>query len=312
MKVHLDTDLGGDTDDLCALAFLLASPGVEITGITTCLEHSGKRAGYVRFALGLADRTNIPVAAGANGGLLGLRCPAGLPAERDYWPQPVHAYISRASEALALLDHSIEQGATIVAIGGYTNLALLEAMRPGRLAQARIVLMGGYIPPLKAGLPPWGHDCDWNMHIDLAATQRVLACCLPTLVPVNVSLQTYLRARDLPRLRAAGVLPALLARQAEANERENQHQVLAKTCALLPDDLLNFQHDPLACAVALGWDGVTIQELPLRLEIVDGYPLERIAPDGTPYQVVTSVDADRFSQYWLDTVAPLNSAIMSS
>src|SRR5437899_2396785 len=126
MRLHLDTDLGGDTDDLCALAFLLAAPGVEITGITTCLEHSGKRAGYVRFALGLADRTNIPVVAGADGGLLGLRCPAGLPAERDYWPESVPAYPSRAGEALALLDDSIEQGATIVAIGGYTNLALLE------------------------------------------------------------------------------------------------------------------------------------------------------------------------------------------
>ena len=91
MRLHLDTDLGGDTDDLCALAFLLASPGVEITGITTCLEHGGKRAGYVGYALQLAGRTNIPVAAGADGGLLGLRCPAGLPAERDYWPEPVLA-----------------------------------------------------------------------------------------------------------------------------------------------------------------------------------------------------------------------------
>src|SRR5436309_2004953 len=115
MKIHLDTDLGGDTDDLCALAFLLASPGVEITGITTCLEHGGKRAGYVRNALQLADRTNIPVAVGADGGLLGLRCPAGLPEECDYWPESVPAYPSHAGEALARLDDSIEQGATIVA-----------------------------------------------------------------------------------------------------------------------------------------------------------------------------------------------------
>src|SRR5437762_11667298 len=117
MRLHLDTDLGGDTDDLCALAFLLASPDVEITGITTCLENGGKRAGYVRYALQLAGRTDIPLAAGADGGLIGLRCPADLPDERDYWPEPIPAYPSRAGEALALLDESIEPGATIVATG---------------------------------------------------------------------------------------------------------------------------------------------------------------------------------------------------
>ena len=34
MRVHLDTDIGGDVDDLCALAMLLGWPGVEVTGIT--------------------------------------------------------------------------------------------------------------------------------------------------------------------------------------------------------------------------------------------------------------------------------------
>lgn len=35
MKIHLDTDFGGDMDDNCALAMLLRWPGGEITGITT-------------------------------------------------------------------------------------------------------------------------------------------------------------------------------------------------------------------------------------------------------------------------------------
>lgn len=304
MKIHLDTDLGGDTDDLCALAFLLASSDVEITGITTCTEHNGKRAGYVRYVLQMTGRDDIPVAAGADGALMGLRCPATLPNEPDFWPEPIAPCPSRAGEALDLLDASIAQGATVVAIGPYTNLALLEAMRPGRLAQARVVLMGGYIPPMREGLPQWGAEQDWNMHLDLAATQRVSACCRPLIVPMNVSLQTYLRARDLPRLRSARPLGTLLARQAEAYAREYQHQALAKQCALLSDDLFNFQHDALACAsvVPLRWDGVTIEELPLRMEIADSYPALRIALDGTRYDVVTSVDAEQFNQLWLDTV----------
>lgn len=50
-KIHLDTDLGGDIDDLCALAMLLRWENVELTGITTVAESGGKRAGYTRYVL---------------------------------------------------------------------------------------------------------------------------------------------------------------------------------------------------------------------------------------------------------------------
>lgn len=51
MKLHLDTDLGSDTDDACALPMLLGWPGVEITGITTTIDPGGRRAGYVACCL---------------------------------------------------------------------------------------------------------------------------------------------------------------------------------------------------------------------------------------------------------------------
>src|SRR5215216_6970657 len=66
-KIHLDTDLGGDIDDLCALAMLLRWQGdVQLTGITTVAEAKGRRAGYVRYILGLEGKDKIPVAAGAD------------------------------------------------------------------------------------------------------------------------------------------------------------------------------------------------------------------------------------------------------
>ena len=75
IKIHLDTDLGSDTDDLCALAMLLGWPSVELTGITTSTDPGGVRAGFVAYALGLAGRTDIPVAAGAEGSLGGFFVP---------------------------------------------------------------------------------------------------------------------------------------------------------------------------------------------------------------------------------------------
>jgi purine nucleosidase len=55
LKLHLDTDIGGDMDDLCALAMVLNWPQAELLAITTVAEHQGKRAGYARYALALAD-----------------------------------------------------------------------------------------------------------------------------------------------------------------------------------------------------------------------------------------------------------------
>ena len=49
MRVHLDTDFGGDTDDACALAYLLGSADVELVGVTTVADADGRRAAYARY-----------------------------------------------------------------------------------------------------------------------------------------------------------------------------------------------------------------------------------------------------------------------
>ncbi len=54
LKLHLDTDIGGDIDDLCALAMVLNWPDVELLAVTTVADHRGRPAGYARYTLGLA------------------------------------------------------------------------------------------------------------------------------------------------------------------------------------------------------------------------------------------------------------------
>ncbi|MGI9022026.1 MAG: hypothetical protein ACR2HV_02100 [Acidimicrobiales bacterium] len=41
MKLHLDTDLGSNVDDLAALVMLLGSDEVELTGVTTSIDPGG-------------------------------------------------------------------------------------------------------------------------------------------------------------------------------------------------------------------------------------------------------------------------------
>ncbi len=310
MKIHLDTDLGGDIDDLCALAMLLRLSGVEIAAITTVAEDDGKRAGYVRHVLNLEHRGEIPVAAGADVSLGHYRFEQVFLDEEIYWGERIAPSPDSLDQALLLLKKSIEQGATIVGIGPYTNLCLLEKQYPGILGTAPLFLMGGYIYPVQAGFPQWGNDLDYNIQVDIQSAQYVIEHSNPTLVPMSVTLETSLRRAYLGTLRNSGALGQLIARQAETFAKdENYEEKCGKTCRKLPSDTINFQHDPLACAIAVGWDdGVEITEIPLRLELRDGWLHETIDTAGKPTRVVTKIDGNRFNEFWIDAVSSVSGA----
>ena len=301
MKIHLDTDLGGDIDDLCALAMLLKWPGVELIGVTTVAEHQGKRAGYTHYALTLAGQDQVPVAAGADVSLGCYRSTPGLPDEERYWPEPVSPKAGPLDQALDLLEKSIREDAIIAAIGPYTNLALLEKRAPGILSQARLFLMGGYTLPVRSGFPPWDGAVDFNVQVDAQSANFVFESSDPTLVPLSVTVETSLRRAYLPRLQQSGLLGRLIARQAEAFAEDLKYEALfGQTCEGLPADTINFQHDPLACAIALGWDqGVVIEKIPVSSTIVDGWMQQKIVPGGKMTGVVSAVDGPAFSEFWV-------------
>ena len=301
MRVHLDTDIGGDPDDACALAMLLGWPGVELVGITTTADPGGIRAACARHCLSLADRGEIPVVAGAQRSMTTGRRADPFTDER-YWPAldplpaPAHA-------ALDLLRTSIEGGATVIAIGPYTNLAELEQRRPGTLRHASIVVMGGWTQPPADGLPPWGPERDSNVQWDTGAAEVVAASTERlTLTPFSATLTAHLRAAELPRLRASGALGRLLARQAQAFAEDRGVSELAAKHRSLPADLLIFHHDPLACAAALGWPGARVTELALSHALEGDVFRWRAAPGGRPTRVVTGVDPEAFSRDWLAAV----------
>jgi len=290
-------------DDLCALAMLLRWKDVELTGITTVAESNGRRAGYVRHMLGLAGRNDIPVAAGADVSRGDYRYPElGYPDEGRYWSKPIPPSPNALEDALHLLKQSIEQDATVIAIGPFTNLYLLDLQHPGILRQAKLFLMGGTIYPIRPGFPAWGNDSDWNIQADARSAKHVIEHSDPTLIPLTVTVETALRRAHLDALRRAGELGELLVRQAEEFAMDEQNEKkYGGTCEGLPDDIINFLHDPLACAIALGWDGgVEIEELPLVLEEKDGWLHERIDASGKAIRVVTKVDGPHFNEFWLD------------
>jgi inosine-uridine nucleoside N-ribohydrolase len=305
LKVHLDTDLGGDIDDLCALAMLLCWESVGIIGITTVAETEGKRAGYVQHILEMESRTDIPIAAGADVAQGYYRYPVlGYPAEERYWSGRIASRPGPLEEALRLLRQSIEQDAILIAIGPFTNLYLLDIQYPGILQQKRLYLMGGYVYPIRSGYPNWGNDMDWNIQVDVRSARHVIEHSNPTLIPLNVTVETALRRASLHVLREAGPLGNLIAQQAEAFAFDEQNETrIGKVYDCLPNDIINFLHDPLACAVALGYkDGIEIENVKLALEEKEGFLHEKVTSSGKEVRLVTKIDGPHFNDFWLNKI----------
>ncbi len=303
-KIHLDTDIGGDMDDLCALAMLLKLPDVQLTGVTTVAEEHGRRAGYVRYVLDLMGRSDVPFAAGADTADGIYRYPSlGYPPDEVNYPEPVPPVPGHIDAALDLLKRSIEQDALIVGIGPFTNLRLLDEKYPGILRDARLFLMGVYVDDVPPGYPDFARTDDWNVQVDVSSALHVLEHADPTCIPITVTAQTALRRADIPRLQSADQLGELLARQADAFWEEWHNGEKFAQYEHVPDDMINFHHDPLACAIALGWsEGVTVERVPLTWTVRDTYLYETRDPQGKPINLVTSVDGAAFNRYWLEVI----------
>lgn len=167
--------------------------------------------------------------------------------------------------------------------------------------------MGGYVFPPRQGFPPWDHRDDFNVQVDVAAAETVLARSTPTLVPLSLTVETALRRAHLPALRRAGRLGALIARQAEAQARhERTEERWGRPYPGLPDDTLAFLHDPLAAAVALGWrDRVRLETLTLVWERRDGMLRMTVDERGRRMPVAVEVDGLAFAGEWLRQVSGL-------
>jgi inosine-uridine nucleoside N-ribohydrolase len=207
-RILLDCDPGHD--DAIALLLALASPEVELLGVTTVagnqtLEKTSANA--IRI-LEFVGRTDVPVAAGADRPLVrapyvakyvhgetGLDGP-DLPPARGK-PVGEHAVDYLARHAT---------GATLVAVGPLTNVALLLARHPDARPE-RIVLMGGSI-----GLGNVTPAAEFNIWADPEAAARVFDSGVEvTMIGLDVTHQALMTKADADRLRKTGRVGTLVA-----------------------------------------------------------------------------------------------------
>jgi inosine-uridine nucleoside N-ribohydrolase len=199
--ILLDCDPGHD--DAIALLLALASPEVELRGVTTVAGNQTleKTTANALRVLEFVGRGDIPVAAGADRPLVrepfvaayvhgetgldgpDLPPPQGRPADQ-------HA-VDFLAERIA--------GTTLVATGPLTNVALLLARYPDAEPD-RIVLMGGAIA--EGNVTP---AAEFNIWADPEAAARVFAGGLDlTMIGLDVTHKALMLDAHAERLRASG------------------------------------------------------------------------------------------------------------
>ncbi len=300
IPIILDTDIGSDVDDALALALLLASPEVELVGVTTVYGDVACRARIAQKLLRLAHREDVPVFPGAGqpiserpvwwGGHEG----EGL-LEGDEWHEPV-----RQADAIGWLVDAIMARPgeiTLVTIGPMTNAALALRREP-RLAQAvkAVVSMGGVarVAANALDLPPVEH----NIRCDPRAAKEVFEAGWPlTMVGLDVTMRVWITRDDVKELTTA----ATPFHQALERLIERWLRFIGRDRTAL--------HDPLAAATAIGCQFVTCHDLRVDVEtegsLMSGATVVQRPSAAKPAnaRVALNVDADAFVRFYLERVS---------
>jgi inosine-uridine nucleoside N-ribohydrolase len=212
-QIILDTDPGHD--DAIALLLALASPELEVLGVTTVSGNQTleKTTANALKILEFVERTDLPVHVGA-----------ARPLVREQWAAAyVHGESGldgpdlpdpktepREGHAVDFIAAQAEEhdGVVLVPVGPLTNIGLLLAKYPGIERRiARVVLMGGAIA--EGNVTP---AAEFNIWADPEAAHRVFTSGIDvTMVGLDVTHKALLLPEKVDELRGAGRVGTLVA-----------------------------------------------------------------------------------------------------
>ena len=212
--ILLDCDPGHD--DAIALLLALASPELDLLGVTTVAGNQTveKTTANALRVLEFVDRADVPVAAGVDRPLARelvvaayVHGESGL--DGSSLPPPQGAAVEQhAVDFLAEAIRGSDRPVTLVPVGPLTNVALLLARHPDAAgAVERIVLMGGSIA--EGNVTP---AAEFNIWADPEAAWRVFRSRLPvTMIGLDVTHKALMTDAHADRLRASGRAGRLVA-----------------------------------------------------------------------------------------------------
>jgi inosine-uridine nucleoside N-ribohydrolase len=209
--ILIDCDPGHD--DAIAILLALASPELELLGITTVSGNQtlDKTTANAIRVLDHVGRADVPVAAGADRPLVRERFVAAYVHGESGLDGPDLPPPSRGPEATHAVDFMAERivpGTVLVPVGPLTNVALLLARHPAVAERIeRIVLMGGAIA--EGNVTP---AAEFNIWADPEAAHRVFESGIDvTMIGLDVTHRALMTREHAERLRAAGRVGAMVA-----------------------------------------------------------------------------------------------------
>lgn len=304
-RVVIDTDPG--IDDAAAILLAVASPRIELVGLTTVAGNSplSVTTPNALRLLELAGVPSVPVAAGADrplvqppptdrsasvhgedglGGVLAV-----APAAR---PVPRHA-------ADFIADAALESTITLVAIAPLTNVALALALHPeleGRID--RLLVMGG--ARREGNMTP---AAEFNIWADPEAAARVFGAGIPlTLLPLDITHQALLTEAELHRMAGSGKVGSALAEMVAFYEHRHLHDYGDSFAPL---------HDVLAVLPLVAESAITFEDAEISVDcgasVSRGATLVTTGGRMASPNAVVGVELDReaFAETLLEHVASL-------
>jgi len=198
LPLLFDTDIGTDIDDAYALALILASPELELRGVTVANNRTDQRAKLALKMLYETGRDEVPVAVGRatdTGGSVNQ-----YPWAADF--DATHPLTQPAAEFLVEQVNAHPGELTVLAVGPFTNLRDALTLDPDFGAKCRqIAIMGGCVGWPEGGTPdPYP---EYNIKVDIPAAQALFR--LPQMiltVPLDATMKVKLEADFRAKLQA--------------------------------------------------------------------------------------------------------------
>lgn len=305
-KIILDTDIGDDIDDLYALSLVLASPELELVGVTTVFGNTAARARQAQTLLKIAGREDISVAVGCGAvmsphviyGDKGLKYenrpvqPAAFqylsnarPCQDDScFPEMELPAVHKEHAVKFLIDTIMATDNNIipVTIGAMTNLAMALVLEPKIILKIpRIVCMAGAFDR---------HYSEWNIRCDPVAAAIVFSSGIPmTVVGLDVTTKCVFNQEHLEKLNS-GTGPVV--------------KNLAQATKLWPGKY-PMLHDPLAVAVIFRPDLVETQNGKVSVELrgnkTYGFTVFEECKEGEqgPHDICVRVKSEEVIDLWV-------------
>ncbi|HEU4750917.1 MAG TPA: nucleoside hydrolase [Acidimicrobiia bacterium] len=310
MSIPILFDCDPGHDDAIALLLALASPELEVMGVTTVAGNTtlSKTTTNALKVLELVGRSDIPVAAGCDRPLIrelvvaeNVHGTSGL--DGPMLPPPTGSTIhAHAVEFLAERILGSDRPVTLVPVGPLTNIAVLLSRHPEVAANvSEIVLMGGAI-----GTGNVTPAAEFNIYVDPEAAYRVFHSGIPlTMIGLDATHQALLNRGHAEVLRGRGVVGKFVAelldffianhpRHYDARSGVPIHDALAVAHLIWPD-LLTTEH------VAVTVD--TESRLCRGRTVVDFWGVTSMEPNAW---VGTKVDSEAFARLLVDRLSSLS------